>query len=59
MGEIIIKSKIKDFARLDNQVFSVSSDFPDALSKKVEALIHEACLRAKENGRRTVMARDL
>ncbi|MCX6709924.1 MAG: DUF1931 domain-containing protein [Candidatus Woesearchaeota archaeon] len=59
MGEIIIKSRVKDFAKIDNQEFSVSGDFSDALAKKVEEIIRESCIRARENSRRTVMARDL
>ncbi|MBI2112045.1 DUF1931 family protein [Candidatus Woesearchaeota archaeon] len=37
----------------------VSKDFMDILDKKVEQLVLDAAKRAKENGRKTVMGRDL
>ena len=37
----------------------ISKDFMDKLDKRVEELILNAARRAKENGRRTVMARDV
>ncbi|MBR9677398.1 DUF1931 domain-containing protein [Candidatus Woesearchaeota archaeon] len=52
---LVVKAKIKDAAKDCN----VASDFADALSKKVEALVAAACERAKGNNRRTVMAKDL
>ena len=52
---VIIKAKVKDIA----SGFSVSSDFADALNKKVAALIKDATKRAEANGRKTVMAKDL
>ena len=56
---IIIKSKVKDYAKIDDKPLNVSMDFADALSKKVELIIKDACRRAKENGRNTVMVKDL
>jgi len=52
---LVVKSKIKEFASEVN----VSGDFAEALDKKVEALILEACERCKANGRKTVQSRDL
>ncbi|MCD4666868.1 DUF1931 domain-containing protein [archaeon] len=52
---LVVRSKLKDYAKGMN----VSGDFADALSKKVEMLIKDACERAKANGRRTVQARDI
>lgn len=52
---IIVKVKIKEYAGNLN----VSGDFADALDKKVEHMIKEACSRAEANGRKTVMAKDL
>ena len=52
---LVVKSKIKEFATDMN----VSSDFADALDKKVGALVTEACERSKANGRKTIQARDL
>lgn len=51
----IVKAKIKDAAKGLN----VSGDFAEALSKKVEELIGEACRRAEGNGRRTITPKDL
>lgn len=52
---IVVKSKIKELVGNAN----VSSDFADALNKKVEALVKDAVERAEANNRKTVMAKDL
>ena len=52
---LVVKAKIKDVAK----EFNVAGDFAEALSKKVEELIKEACRRANENGRKTIAPRDL
>ena len=52
---IIVKAKIKEVAK----TVSISSDFAEALDKKVIELINEAVQRADANGRKTVMAKDL
>ncbi len=52
---LIVRSKIKDVAK----EFSVAGDFPEALNNVVELLIKEACVRARENQRRTIMPKDL
>ena len=52
---LVVKSKIKEVAEEVN----VSGDFAEALNKKVEALILEACERCKANGRKTVQSKDL
>ena len=52
---LVVKAKIKDVAGN----YNVAGDFADALSKKVEHLIKDACERAKANGRRTVMSKDI
>ena len=52
---LIVRSKIKEVAR----DFNVASDFPDALNTVTEMLVKEACMRARENQRRTIMAKDL
>lgn len=56
---IVIKSKIKDFAKIDDKPLNVSMDFADALNEQVVALVKKACVRARENGRNTVMVKDL
>jgi histone H3/H4 len=38
---------------------NVSTDFADKLNEETIALIQKAVKRARENARRTVMARDL
>ena len=52
---IIIKAKVKDFS----ENYNVSSDLIPALNSKVKVLLREAIDRAKANGRKTVMAKDL
>lgn len=51
----VVKAKIKDAAK----GFNVAGDVAEALNKKVEQLIKDACARAEANGRKTVMAKDL
>lgn len=51
---LVVRSKIKDYTK-----FNVSGDFADALSKKVEAMIKDAEVRADKNKRKTVMSYDL
>lgn len=52
---LVIRTKLKEVA----QGFNISSDFADALDKKAEELVKSACERAKANGRKTVMSKDL
>jgi histone H3/H4 len=55
MGELlVVSSKVKEAITK-----SVSGDFAEALDKKVRALIADAERRAGDNGRATVMAKDL
>jgi len=56
---LIVKSNLKHAAELDGKNFSISGDFADALDEKVKQVIKKACERARENGRHTVMPRDL
>ena len=56
---LVVRSKIKDYAKDGKDDFNVSGDFGEALSARVEAMIKDAVRRAKENGRRTVQPRDL
>ena len=56
---LIVKSQIKECAKIDNKPLSVAEEFYDALEDKVKKLTEEACKRAKLNSRNTVMARDL
>lgn len=52
---IIVKAKIKELSG----DYNVSGDFAEALDKKVEQMVKDACSRADANGRKTVMAKDL
>lgn len=56
---VVVKAKIKELAVVDGKALNVAGDVADALDKKVRKLIEEACKRAKENGRNTLMAKDL
>lgn len=56
---VVIKAKIKEFAKYDDKKLNVSGKFADALNEKVKGLIAEACKRAKENNRNTVMKKDV
>ncbi|MGM5484395.1 MAG: DUF1931 domain-containing protein [Nanobdellota archaeon] len=52
---LIIKAKVKDFA----PGFNVAGDVADELDKKAKEMMKKACERARENNRKTVMAKDL
>ena len=52
---LIVKSKVKDLCSEIN----LGGDFIAALNTKVDALVKDAIRRAKENGRRTVLGRDV
>lgn len=60
MGDtLVVKAKIYDFAKYEGKPLNVTGDFAEALSKKVVQLIEDACRRAKQNGRNTIMPKDL
>ncbi len=52
---LIVKAKIKDYAK----DFNVAGDVADTLNNKAIELINDAVERAKENQRKTVMAKDI
>lgn len=56
---VIVKSQVKELAKIDNKPLSVAEEFHKALEEKVKKDIEEACKRAKLNSRNTLMARDL
>ena len=56
---LVVRSQVKNYAKVDNKPLSIAEDFYDALNKKVEKLIEEACIRAKSNNRSTLMGRDV
>lgn len=51
---IVVKAKIKELAG----DYNVSGDVAEALNKKVEQMVKDACARAEANGRKTLMAKD-
>lgn len=56
---LVVASRVKELAKHDERQLNVASDFSDELTKKVEQLIDDACKRAVQNGRTTVMPKDL
>lgn len=56
---VIVKSQVKELAKLDGKPLSVSEEFYRALEEKVRKLVEDSCKRAKLNSRNTIMARDL
>ena len=56
---VIVKSQVKELAKLDGKSLSVAEEFYNALDEEVKKIIEKACKRAKQNSRNTVMARDL
>jgi len=60
MGKsVIIRSNIKGYAKINEKPLNVSTDFYERLNARVISIIQEACRRAKENSRNTVMGKDL
>lgn len=58
---LVVRAKLKDAMPKgkEGKPVNVSGDFADALDKKVRQLILDAARRASENGRNTIMAKDL
>lgn len=56
---LIVRTQIKELIREKGQINNLSEDFLEKLEKKVEKLVLEACQRAKENNRKTVMGKDV
>lgn len=56
---LIVVSRVKELAKHEGKQLNVSSDLADALTKKAEQLMADACKRAVLNGRTTVMSKDL
>ena len=57
MVNLIIKSNIR--AAVKEKIANVAGEVSEALNEKVQEMLDKACERAKENGRRTLHARDL
>jgi len=56
---LVVRSQIKNYAKVDDKVLNIAEDFYEALNKKVERLIQESSRRAKSNNRNTLMGRDV
>ena len=59
---LIIKSNIRKVVReldKEKEITSVADEVETALERKVEEILREGIKRAKQNGRRTLQARDL
>lgn len=54
-NNIIVRSKLRELCG----EMSVAADFGDALNEEVLKIVAKAVERAKSNGRRTVMPKDL
>jgi len=55
---IVVRTQIKDIVK-EAGINNISDDFIDKLNEKVTVLIKESCKRAQENGRKTVMGKDI
>lgn len=57
---ITVRTQIKDILKESGlEVKNISGDFMDKLDEKVKQLILDAAKRAKDNGRRTLMGKDV
>ncbi len=57
---ITVRTQIKDILKDANLgVENMSKDFMDTLDAEVKKIILKAALRANQNGRRTVMGKDV
>lgn len=56
---LIVKAQIKESVKASGYDLDVSADFAEKLNQKALELLREACRRAKDNGRKTIMAKDL
>ncbi len=58
MVNLAARTQVKDILK-EASIQNMSADFMDTLDEKVREVILEAVRRAKENGRRTVMGKDI
>jgi histone H3/H4 len=56
---LVVRSNIKEHAKVNERTLNISTDFYEKLNEKVISMIKEACRRAKENNRNTVMGKDI
>lgn len=55
---ITARTQVKDIVK-EAGIDNMSAEFMDRLDEKVRQVVLEAVRRAKENGRRTVMGKDI
>ena len=57
---LTVRTQIKEILKDSTYgIENLSADFIDELDQKVKQLILDAAKRAKDNGRKTIMARDV
>ncbi len=57
---ITVRTQIKEVLKdSDTGIENIGGDFLERLDEKVKLLVLEAAKRAKENGRRTIMGKDV
>ena len=57
---ITVRTQIKEVLKESGlEVDNLSSDFMDRLDEKVKQLVLDAAKRAKDNGRKTLMGKDV
>jgi len=56
---LVVRSQIKNYAKVEGKALSIAEDFYEPLNKKVQEFIEEASKRAKSNNRNTLMGRDV
>lgn len=60
MSMVTVRTQVKDLLQQAGfGVDNIAGDFMDRLDERVKSIVIDAAKRAKENGRRTVMGRDL
>ena len=57
---LTVRTQVKDILKESEiGIENISADFMDQLDEKVKQIVLDAVKRAKENGRRTVMGKDV
>lgn len=56
---LIVAGKVKELCVYEKRTLNMSSDLNKEITETVKRIIERACRRAVENGRTTVMAKDI
>lgn len=56
---IAVRTQVKEIVKECSGINNISEDFLEKLDGEVRKIVERACVRAKENGRRTVMGKDV